>query len=38
LAKVAKETMGAGFLIQYGFNLSEAEAEFGSQWLSAKNN
>ena len=30
LAKVAKETMGADFLIQGGWNLSEAEAEFGA--------
>ena len=35
LAKVAKKTMGADFLIQGGFNLSEAEAEFGPDWLSA---
>ena len=34
LAKVAKETMGADFLIQSGWNLSEAEAEFGRNWLS----
>jgi len=34
LAKVAKKTMGADFLIQGGYNLSEAEAEFGSDWLN----
>jgi len=34
LAKVAKKTMGADFLIKGGYNLSEAEAEFGSNWLS----
>jgi len=33
LAKVAKKTMGADFLIEGGWNLSEAEAEFGSDWL-----
>ena len=35
LAKVLKETMGADFLIKSGWNLSEAEAEFGSGWISA---
>jgi hypothetical protein len=34
LAKVAKKTMGADYLIDGGWNLSEAEAEFGSDWLS----
>jgi len=34
LAKVMKEKMGADFLIRGGYNLSEAEAEFGSDWLS----
>ena len=34
LAKVAKEKMGADFLINGGWNLSEAEAEFGSDWLT----
>jgi hypothetical protein len=29
-----KEKMGADFLIQGGYNLSEAEAEFGPSWLS----
>jgi len=35
LAKTLKETMGADFLIKSGWNLSEAEAEFGNNWLSA---
>ncbi|MDR1838699.1 MAG: hypothetical protein LBQ93_03820 [Treponema sp.] len=34
LAKVYKEKVGAEQLIKSGYNLSEAEAEFGSQWLS----
>jgi hypothetical protein len=34
LAKTAKETIGADFLIRGGWNLSEAEAEFGSDWLT----
>jgi len=34
LAKIMKEKMGANFLINGGWNLSEAEAEFGSDWLS----
>jgi hypothetical protein len=34
MAKVAKEMMGADFLIQGGWNLSEAEAEFGQNWLA----
>ncbi|MCL2187079.1 MAG: hypothetical protein FWB86_14705 [Treponema sp.] len=34
LAKVTKKTMGKEFLIQGGYNLSEAEAEFGSDWLN----
>jgi hypothetical protein len=33
LAKVAKETIGTDFLINGGWNLSEAEAEFGPGWL-----
>jgi len=33
LAKVAKEKIGADFLIDGGWNLSEAEAEFGKDWL-----
>jgi hypothetical protein len=34
LAKVAKEKIGVDFLIDGGWNLSEAEAEFGQNWLS----
>jgi len=34
LAKVAKEKIGVDFLIDGGWNLSEAEAEFGSDWLT----
>ena len=34
LAKVMKEKMGADYLIKGGWNLSEAEAEFGPNWLS----
>jgi len=33
LAKFAKEHFGADFLIQTGWNLAEAEAEYGSDWL-----
>ena len=33
LAKVAKEKIGIDFLLNGGWNLSEAEAEFGSDWL-----
>jgi len=33
LAKVMKEKMGADFLINGGWNLSEAEVEFGKDWL-----
>jgi len=38
LAKVMKEKMGLNFLLNSGWNLSEVEAEFGANWLSAKNN
>jgi len=34
LAKVFKEKVGADFLIDGGWNLSEAEAEFGPGWLT----
>ena len=34
LAKVMKDKMGADFLINGGYNLSEAEAEFGQGWLN----
>ena len=33
LAKVAKEKIGVDFLLNGGWNLSEAEVEFGSDWL-----
>ena len=34
IAKVIKEKVAADFLIKEGWNLSEAEAEFGRDWLS----
>ena len=34
IAKVIKEKVGADFLIKEGWNLSEAEAEFGHGWLN----
>jgi hypothetical protein len=34
LAKIYKEKVGADHLVNSGWNLSEAEAEFGSDWLS----
>jgi hypothetical protein len=34
LAKFAKDHLGADFLIKYGWNLTEAEAEYGSDWLN----
>ncbi|GHV76148.1 hypothetical protein AGMMS49942_09690 [Spirochaetia bacterium] len=34
LAEFAKNRLGPEFLIKGGFNLSEAEAEFGLDWLS----
>ena len=34
LAKIMKEKMGIEFLLKGGWNLSEAEAEFGNDWLS----
>jgi hypothetical protein len=34
LAKFAKEYLGPDFLIKYGWNLTEAEAEYGSDWLT----
>ena len=33
LAKVIKEKVGLDCLLNLGWNLSEAEAEFGSDWL-----
>jgi len=34
LAKIMKEKMGVDYLINGGWNLAEAEAEFGQDWLS----
>ena len=34
LAKIMKEKVGADFLVNGGWNLSEAEVEFGHNWLS----
>ena len=34
LAKWAKKRLGAEFLIKNGWNLSEAEAEYGLNWLT----
>ena len=34
LAKFAKKHFGLDYLIEHGWNLSEAEAEFGSDWIS----
>ena len=34
IAKVIKEKVGADFLVREGWNLSEAEAEFGNNWLN----
>jgi hypothetical protein len=34
LAKWCKEKIGVDFLTQNGFNLSEAEHEYGQEWLT----
>ena len=34
IAKVIKEKVGSDYLLSSGWNLSEAEAEFGPNWLS----
>ena len=34
LAKAAQKYFGADTLVKIGWNLTEAEAEFGSNWLS----
>ena len=34
LAKIYKEKIGVEPLLKAGYNLSEAEAEFGSDWLT----
>ncbi len=36
LARVGKETMGIRFLLDAGFNLSEAVEAFGEDWLNEK--
>ena len=36
LAKVMKEKIGLDYLLNSGWNLSEAETEFGSEWLSIR--
>ena len=35
LAKIIKETFGAYYLICGGWNLAEAEAQYGSDWLNS---
>ena len=34
LAKIYKEKVGVKHLVNGGWNLSEAEAEFGTDWIS----
>ena len=34
LAKFVKDHLGADFLLSLGWNLAEANAEYGSDWLS----
>jgi hypothetical protein len=34
LAKWAKDHLGVDFLIEGGWNLAEADAEYGSDWLN----
>jgi hypothetical protein len=34
LAKIAKDYFGADCLLKTGWNLSEADAEYGSDWLT----
>jgi len=34
LAKVIKDKVGLAYLLNSGWNLSEVEEEFGSDWLS----
>jgi hypothetical protein len=34
LARAAKKLMGSDFLIDGGWNLAEADAEYGSGWVS----
>ena len=35
LVKILKEQFGIDYLINGGYNLSEAEAEFGQEWLAS---
>ena len=37
LAKIYKEKVGVDELLKAGYNLSEAEVEFGKDWLSIVN-
>jgi hypothetical protein len=34
LAKIAKEKIGSDFLINGGWNLTEVESEYGSDWIN----
>jgi hypothetical protein len=34
LAKMLKEKVGVDFLVQGGWNLAEAEAEYGQGWIN----
>ena len=34
LAKFAKEHLGADFLVKYGWNLAEADEEYGPGWIT----
>jgi hypothetical protein len=38
LAAIFKDLAGADFLIKGGWNLAEAEAEFGQGWLTTREN
>jgi hypothetical protein len=33
LAKIGKEVYGADFLVEYGYNLLEADEAYGKDWL-----
>jgi hypothetical protein len=35
LAKAAKEVLGKEFMLEYGFDLSKAEAAYGKDWLAS---
>jgi len=34
LAKIVKDRFGLAFLKKHGWNLSEAEVEYGSEWIN----